>query len=86
MAAWLAAQVPKILLFTDKEATPRMFAALAANMRNRSMLFADVHTSQSAVLEQFGVKKVRLGMVAWSSPETVSGLSAAVQRCMGYSR
>ncbi|KAK9807192.1 hypothetical protein WJX73_006186 [Symbiochloris irregularis] len=61
----LEPKVPKVLLFTDKEATPRLFAALAANMRNRSMLFADVHTSQTAVMEKFGVKKVPAMRVAF---------------------
>ena len=55
-------QVPKVLLFTDKEATPPLFAALSSNLRSKKLLFADVHSSQKAVMEQFGVAKV--GMIA----------------------
>ena len=54
-----AAQVPKVLLFTDKDATPPLFAALSINLRARRLLFADVHSSQQDVMEQFGVSKVR---------------------------
>lgn len=48
-----------MLLFTDKEAAPPLFAALSVNLRARKLLFADVHASQKAVMEQFGVTQVR---------------------------
>ena len=53
-------QVPKVLLFTDKEETPPLFAALSVNFRHRQLLFADVHSGEQAVMEQFGVAKVNM--------------------------
>jgi hypothetical protein len=49
----------QVFLFTDKEETPAVFNALAANMRNYKYIFADVHSSQGEVMEKFGVEKVR---------------------------
>jgi hypothetical protein len=49
----------QVFLFTDKEETPAVFNALAANMRNYKYIFADVHSSQEEVMEKFGVEKVR---------------------------
>lgn len=52
--------MPKILLFTDKAETPALFAALAVNLRNRSLLFGDVHSSQAEAMQQFSVSKVNM--------------------------
>ena len=46
-----------MLLFTDKDSTPPVFEALAANLESLGLVFADVSASQADVLEQFSVDK-----------------------------
>ena len=49
----------QVLLFTNKETTPRVFAALAANtQREIGASFATVHQRETAILENFKVKAV----------------------------
>lgn len=47
-----------MLLFTNKEQTPPLFAALAANTRDLGFGFGAVHDSEAGVLEDFKVKTV----------------------------
>lgn len=48
----------QVFLFTDKDETPPVFNALAANMRKYKYLFADVHSSDRELMEKFGIEKV----------------------------
>lgn len=68
-------QVPKILLFTDKAETPALFAALAVNLRNRSLLFGDVHSSQAEAMQQFSVSKVPAMRLAFLPPAGATSAS-----------
>lgn len=49
----------QIILFTNKDETPALFRALAANGQALGFGFADVHESEEALLKEFNVKKVR---------------------------
>lgn len=56
---------PRVFLFTDKDETPAVYAALSVNLRRYKYKFADVHKSDAALMQQFNVKKVgrtRLGL------------------------
>ena len=57
----------QVLLFTDKDSTPPVFEALAANLESQGLVFADVSADQAAALEQFSVDKARtiLHHAAW---------------------
>ena len=58
---------PRVFLFTDKNETPAVYAALSVNLRKYKYKFADVHKSDGALMQQFGVKKVgrtKLGLLA----------------------
>lgn len=49
----------QVLLFTNKETTPQVFAALAAStQREIGASFATVHERESAILDNFKVKAV----------------------------
>ncbi len=50
--------VPCVILFTDKDATPPVFAALSVNLRKYKYKFADAHSSDAALMRQFNIKKV----------------------------
>lgn len=52
--------VPCVILFTDKESTPPVFAALSVNLRKYRYKFADAHSSDTALMSQFNIKKVSL--------------------------
>ncbi len=52
--------VPCVILFTDKETTPPVFAALSVNLRKYRYKFADAHSSDTALMSQFNIKKVSL--------------------------
>ena len=49
---------PRVFLFTDKDETPAVYAALSVNLRRYKYKFADVHSSEAALMQQFNVKKV----------------------------
>ena len=51
---------PRVFLFTDKDETPAVYAALSVNLRRYKYKFADVHKSDKALMQQFNVQKVRL--------------------------
>ncbi len=50
--------VPCVILFTDKDTTPPVFAALSVNLRKYRYKFADAHSSDTALMSQFNIKKV----------------------------
>lgn len=52
--------IPCVILFTDKDATPPVFAALSVNLRKYRYKFADAHSSDAALMSQFNIKKVSL--------------------------
>jgi hypothetical protein len=52
-------RAPTIILFTDKEETPPVFAALSVNLRKYKYRFADVHSSDTDLMQQFHIQKVR---------------------------
>lgn len=49
---------PHVFLFTDKEETPAVYAALSVNLRKYRYKFGEVHSSEAALMQQFNVKKV----------------------------
>lgn len=49
---------PRVFLFTDKDETPAVYAALSVNLRKYKYKFADVHSSDSALMKQFNIKRV----------------------------
>lgn len=49
---------PHVFLFTDKEETPTVYAALSVNLRKYKYKFADVHSSDAELMKQFNIKKV----------------------------
>ena len=49
---------PRVFLFTDKDETPAVYAALSVNLRRYKYKFADVHKSAKALMQQFNIKKV----------------------------
>ena len=49
---------PRVFLFTDKEETPTVYAALSVNLRKYKYKFADVHSSDGELMKQFSIKKV----------------------------
>ena len=49
---------PHVFLFTDKEETPAVYAALSVNLRKYKYKFGEVHSGEAALMQQFNVKKV----------------------------
>lgn len=60
LQAFLAAdpKSPTVILFTDKEETPAVYAALSANLRKYKYRFVDVHRSDATLMKDFNVQKV----------------------------
>lgn len=64
----------QIILFTNKNETPALFRALAANGQALGFGFADAHESEQALMKEFNVKKVRQLLVGTSlSQQEVQG-------------
>ena len=56
----------QIILFTNKDETPAVFRALAANGHSLGFRFADVHESEQELLKEFNIKKVRQVLGSWN--------------------
>ncbi|BDA46353.1 probable protein disulfide-isomerase DDB_G0275025 [Coccomyxa sp. Obi] len=60
--------VPCVILFTDKDTTPPVFAALSVNLRKYRYKFADAHSSDTALMSQFNIKKVPTMVIVHMKP------------------
>ena len=67
---------PQVLLFTNKEQTPALFAAVAANVRDTGAAFAAVHERETEVLKNFKVSKVWVCTPQQSCPRNETQPSA----------
>ncbi|CAK0750414.1 hypothetical protein CVIRNUC_001989 [Coccomyxa viridis] len=61
---------PHVFLFTDKEETPAVYAALSVNLRKYKYKFGEVHSGEAALMQQFNVKKVPSMAVSYVKPGT----------------
>ncbi len=62
---------PRVFLFTEKDETPAMYAALSVNLRKYNYKFADVHKSEGPLMKQFNIKKVRCCSLYACLPQTI---------------
>ena len=50
---------PAVILFTDRDETPPVFAALSVNLRKYRYRFVDVRADDAQLMQQLNVKKAR---------------------------